>query len=44
MSRKRWSAGLLGLALAIGLASLASADPPAYVPGGPCLEGGGGPA
>jgi hypothetical protein len=39
MSRKRRSAGLLGLALAIGLASPASADPPAHVPGGPCLEG-----
>ena len=38
MNRKRWSAGLLGLALAIGLASPAWADPPAGVPGGPCIE------
>jgi hypothetical protein len=38
MNRKRWSAGLLGLALAIGLASPALADPPAGVPGGPCIE------
>jgi Zinc carboxypeptidase len=29
---------LLGLALAIGLASPALADPPAHVPGGPCIE------
>jgi hypothetical protein len=39
MTWKRWSAGLLGLALAIGLASPALADPPAHVPGGPCIEG-----
>ena len=38
MNRKRWSAGLLGLALAIGLASPAWADPPPGVPGGPCIE------
>ncbi|HEX2374359.1 MAG TPA: M14 family zinc carboxypeptidase [Actinomycetota bacterium] len=38
MNRKRWSAGLLALALAIGLASPAWADPPAGVPGGPCIE------
>jgi hypothetical protein len=38
MDRKRWSAGLLGLALAIGLASPALADPPSHVPGGPCIE------
>jgi Zinc carboxypeptidase len=38
MNRKRWWAGLLGLALAIGLASPAWADPPAGVPGGPCIE------
>jgi hypothetical protein len=37
-SPQRWSAGLLGLALAIGLASPAWADPPAGVPGGPCIE------
>jgi hypothetical protein len=30
---------LLGLALAVALASPAVADPPAHVPGGPCLEG-----
>jgi hypothetical protein len=38
MTWKRWSAGLLGLALAIGLASPAFGDPPANVPGGPCIE------
>jgi Zinc carboxypeptidase len=38
MDRKRWSAGLLGLALVIGLASPALADPPSHVPGGPCIE------
>jgi Zinc carboxypeptidase len=38
MDRKRWSAGLLGLVLVIGLASPAWADPPAGVPGGPCIE------
>jgi hypothetical protein len=38
VDRKRWSAGLLGLALAIGLASPALADPPSHVPGGPCIE------
>jgi len=39
MDRKRWSAGLLGLALAIGLAGPAFADPTPHVPGGPCIEG-----
>ena len=38
MGQKRWLAGLLGLGLAIGLAGPASADPPAHVPGGPCIE------
>jgi hypothetical protein len=38
MLRRRWSAPFLGLALAIALAGPAPADPPAHVPGGPCLE------
>jgi hypothetical protein len=40
VDRKRWSAGLLGLALAVGLMSPVAADPPAHVPGGPCLQDG----
>jgi hypothetical protein len=40
VDRKRRLAGMLGLALAlaVGLVSPAAADPPAHVPGGPCLE------
>ena len=38
MHRTRWLTAALALAAAVGFTGPASADPPAHVPGGPCLE------
>jgi hypothetical protein len=38
MLGSRWLAGAVGVGLAVAMAGSAPADPPAHVPGGPCLE------
>ena len=38
MNRTRWLTAALAVAAAVGFAGAASADPPAHVPGGPCIE------
>jgi Zinc carboxypeptidase len=38
MSRRGWLAMTAGLALAVSFGGSATADPPATVPGGPCIE------
>jgi hypothetical protein len=38
MRRSRWLTAVLSMGLALTLAGSAGADPPAHVPGGPCIE------
>jgi len=38
MRRRTWSTAALGIGVAVALAGTAQADPPATVPGGPCIE------
>ena len=38
MRRRKWSTAALGIGVAVVLAGTSQADPPAHVPGGPCIE------
>jgi len=40
MLRRRWLTAALGAVLAVSMAGTSPADPPAHVPGGPCIEPG----